>query len=457
MHCVGVIAEYNPFHIGHAHQLKAIKALYPDALIIVAMSGSFVQRGEPALFDKFSRARWALLNGAHAVIELPIVYATANAERFASGAVRLLAKLGATTLAFGAENDDAKALWQMASLSRSEEVQTACRNYLQQGLSYGAALRQALADLMPDAVYNGPNTLLGLEYVKAIQKYNLSMEILPIKRSSSHHASALDVAAPSGSALRQAITAVSQSMVTTERSIAATEKSLATAGKSIVAAENSIAATVKSTATTEKSLATTEKSIVAAEQSMIAPILKAFPPSIQSSVQALITGGNFASYAQYEYLIHYESRRQSADELLKFPDFSEGLNALWSKAGASASWSEAIEQIKSKRYTYARLQRMGAYTVLNLTKELQDKAYEAGPLYGRLLGFIDEARPWLKTQTTVFPIIQKWGPFMQAATGLAKDMALLDTRATNIRALCVKNKDLRVGTEDYVQSPLYIK
>lgn len=401
MHCIGVIAEYNPFHIGHAHQLEVIKSLYPDALIIVAMSGSFVQRGEPALFDKFSRARWALLNGAHAVVELPTVYATANAERFASGAVHLLAKLGVTTLAFGAENDDAQALWQMASLSRSEDVQTACRNYLQQGLPYGAALRQALTDFIPDAVHNGPNTLLGLEYVKAIQKYSLPMEILPIKRSSSHHASTLDVGAPSGSALRQAITAVSQSM--------------------------------------------------------IAPILKAFPPSIQSSVQALITGGNFADYAQYEYLVHYESRRQSADELLKFPDFSEGLNALWSKAGASASWNEAIEQIKSKRYTYARLQRMGAYTVLNLTKELQDKVHEAGPLYGRLLGFTDEARPWLKTQTTVFPIIQKWGPFVQTATGLGKDMALLDTVATNIRALCVKNQSLRQGNEDYVQSPLYIK
>lgn len=408
MHCMGVIAEYNPFHIGHAHQLKAIKARYPDALIIVAMSGSFVQRGEPALFDKFSRARWALLNGAHAVVELPSVYATANAERFAAGAVRLLAKLGVTTLAFGSENDDAESLWQMASLSRSEEVQTTCRNYLQQGLPYGAALRQSLTDLMPDAAHNGPNTLLALEYIKTIQAYNLSIDILPIKRTSSHHATDVDVTAPSGSALRQAITTADSP---------------------------------------------TGNSPCKSFQS----IQQAFPPSIRSDVKDLLLGQNLTDYARYESLVHFESRRQSADELLKYPDFSEGLHILWSKAGAAPDWSTAVETIKSKRYTYARLQRMGSYTVLNLTKELQDQAHSEGPLYGRLLGFTDEARPWLKSQASQFPIIQKWGPFVQTAVGLAKDMALLDTRATNIRGLCVRSKERRKGNEDYVQSPLYIK
>lgn len=408
MKTIGIVAEYNPFHIGHAHQLEMVTAKYPDALIVVAMSGSFVQRGEPALFDKFSRARWALLNGTHAVVELPTVYATANAERFAAGAVRLLAKLGVTTLAFGSENDDAESLWQMASLSRSEAVQSVCRSYLQEGLAYGTALRRALHDIMPEAAHNGPNTLLALEYIKAIQAYNLSMDILPIKRTSSHHATDVDVTAPSGSALRQAITTADSPTANSP-------------GKSFQG------------------------------------IQQAFPPSIRSDVADLLLGQNLTDYARYESLVHFESRRQRPDTLLAYPDFSEGLHTLWTKAGAAPDWSSAVETIKSKRYTYARLRRMGAYTVLNLTEELQDKAHEAGPLYGRLLGFTDEARPWLKAQAAAFPIIQKWSPFVQAATGLARDMALLDTRATDIRALCTKNPEWRKGHMDYVQSPLYVK
>ena len=427
MNCIGIIAEYNPFHIGHAHQLVMVKTKYPDALIVVAMSGSFVQRGEPALFDKFSRARWALLNGAHAVVELPTVYATANAERFAAGGVRLLAKLGVTTLAFGSENDNAEVLWQMASLSRSEEVQSACRTYLQEGLSYGSALRRALHDIMPDAVHNGPNTLLALEYIKAIQAYKLSMDILPIKRTSSHHATDVDVTAPSGSALRQAISTP-----------------------------------VTPTADSLKADSPTAGSTTAGSPTANSPIERfqhiqpAFPPSIRSEVKDLLSGQNVTDYALYESLCHFESRRQHSDDLLKYPDFSEGLHTLWTKAGAATDWSAAVEMIKSKRYTYARLRRMGSYTVLNLTKGLQDQAHSEGPLYGRLLGFTDEARHWLKSQSSQFPIVQKWSPFVQTATGLAKNMALLDTRATDIRALCEKNPELRKGHMDYMQSPLYV-
>lgn len=151
-----------PFHKGHEHQLKELAKRYPDALRLVVMSGSFVQRGEPALFDKFTRARWALLNGAHAVIELPTVYATANAERFAAGGVRLLHRLGVRALAFGTETEDASLLQKIARLSLSSTVQTACREALKKGEFYGTALRQAIITECPDAaaIVNQPTPCL---------------------------------------------------------------------------------------------------------------------------------------------------------------------------------------------------------------------------------------------------------------------------------------------------------
>ena len=115
MHAVGIIAEYNPFHNGHAYHLSCAKRLSGCTHAIVAMSGSFVQRGDTAAFDKFARARWALCHGADLVLELPTAFACASAERFARGGVALLAGTGLIcALAFGAEHADLALLSSMA-------------------------------------------------------------------------------------------------------------------------------------------------------------------------------------------------------------------------------------------------------------------------------------------------------------------------------------------------------
>jgi predicted nucleotidyltransferase len=105
--CTGIIAEYNPFHNGHLYQLSRARELSGTRAVAIAMSGSFTQRGEPACTDKFTRAKWALANGADIVFELPAVFALANAERFAKGGVALLGMSGIVdALSFGAENAD---------------------------------------------------------------------------------------------------------------------------------------------------------------------------------------------------------------------------------------------------------------------------------------------------------------------------------------------------------------
>lgn len=405
MNCIGIIAEYNPFHTGHAHQLKILARQYPDALRLVVMSGSFVQRGEPALFDKFTRARWALLNGAHAVIELPTVYATANAERFASGAVRLLHQLGARALSFGSETNDAALLQKIATGSEDKAVQDACRQAMKNGEFFGTALRQAIIAQYPEAaaIVNQPNALLGLEYTKAIRNYGLDMAIIPIKREGEHHTNELTNSWPSGSALRQQIR---------------------------------VAHTKEQSGDT------------------LTPYV---PTNLVTDYTEKITAHAYTDMERYHDLVLYESRKLSATQLELLADFNEGLHQVWPFAGQKESWSLGREALKSKRYSYARLDRMAAYTVLGISQELQDNAHISGPQYGRLLGFTDEARPWLQQKDFKVPLIQKWAPFVNSATGLDAKMASLDQRATDIQKLCMKSSSARQGGEDFYFTPWYIK
>lgn len=407
MNCIGIIAEYNPFHIGHAHQLNELAKCYPDSIRLVVMSGSFVQRGEPALFDKFTRARHALLNGAHAVIELPTVYATANAERFAAGGVRLLYQLGARSLAFGTETDNTALLQKIASLSQAESVQNACRKALKKGEFYGTALRQAIIAKCPEAatIVSQPNALLGLEYTKAIQKYDLAMDIIPILREGEHHSDELTSNWPSGTALRQQLRNQTDS----------------------------------------------------SNVDFMTKLAAFLPANLASAYKEAITSGAYTDMNRYYDLILYESRKQSSSQLASFADFKEGLQQAWSSAGQKESWTKARETLKSKRYSYARLDRMATYTILGITQQLQDRAHEAGPQYARLLGFTDKARPWLQRKAFEVPLIQKWAPFINTATGLVAELTALDQRATNIQKICIKNPLKRNGGEDFYFTPWYIK
>lgn len=403
MKCIGIVAEYNPFHIGHAHQLQQLRKDHPDALIVVAMSGSFVQRGEPAIFNKFIRARWALLNGAHAVIELPTIYATANAERFAAGAIRLLAAMGATAISFGSETTDLPTLTRMAQLSTSPSVQSHCQSLLKKGLFYGAALRQAMAIQAPEIepLLQQPNALLGIEYIRAIQKYHLNIDVYPLQRDGEHHSEILTNTWPSGSALRHYLYANTP-------------------------------------------------------QGIIHDIVSYIPSSIHTDYATLIKEGDLLDPKRYEDFILYESRCRTQSELQRLCDFNEGLENRWLQASQAATWGEARELLKTKRYSYARLNRMASYTLLNITQELQTNAHHQGPTYARLLGFTHEARPWLQAKNFTIPLIQKWAPFVKQAQGLTAQLARLDQKATDIQQLCLFAPQKRRGRTDYTFTPWYI-
>lgn len=189
----GVIAEYNPFHQGHALHLSYSRTLTKADYLIVVMSGNYVQRGAPAMFDKYTRAHAALQNGADLVLELPPAVSTASAEYFAKGAVALLEDTGIVTdLCFGSECGELTELMPIASFlaEEPEEYQLFLRQELKKGSSYPKARTEAFwqcGHSVSTALLSEPNNLLGIEYLKALIRTESSVRPHTLKRLGAHY------------------------------------------------------------------------------------------------------------------------------------------------------------------------------------------------------------------------------------------------------------------------------
>ena len=210
MHTVGIICEYNPFHLGHRKQLDAVRDKFPGCTIVCLMSGSYVQRGEPAIFDKAVRAEAALENGADLVLELPVTYALSSAEGFAAGGVSILSGF-CDTLCFGAESGTRESLLATAQALLGSEFREALPRFLALGLSFPAARERALAEIGADtSLLQKSNDILAVEYCKAILCQNSRLEIFPIPRGGDYASTAPDAENPSATFVRAAIRAGAQ-------------------------------------------------------------------------------------------------------------------------------------------------------------------------------------------------------------------------------------------------------
>ena len=204
MKTVGIICEYNPFHLGHKKQISAIRSLCgDDTAVVCLMSGNFVQRGAPAIFDKSRRAKAAVLAGADLVLELPVEAALSSAEGFAAGGVSILGPF-CDLLCFGAENADPAVLMDTARALLSSEFPPRLRSALESGKSFPAARQQALEELgLEGALLTSPNNILAVEYCKAILAQRSPMAPLPIHRGGDYHDQSPDDENPSATALRR--------------------------------------------------------------------------------------------------------------------------------------------------------------------------------------------------------------------------------------------------------------
>ncbi|MDO5546322.1 MAG: nucleotidyltransferase family protein [Eubacteriales bacterium] len=200
---VGIVCEYNPFHRGHWKQMNTIREKFgAETGIICAMSGNYVQRGHPAVFDKTLRAEAALRCGADLVVELPVTAALSSAEGFASGGVAVLSRL-CGGLCFGAETADLSLLQNTAQALLSGDFPPLLRRELDKGRSFPAARQAALEEMgLSGEILGSPNNILAVEYCKAILRQHSPMKPLPIFRAGSYHAEKADPENPSATSLR---------------------------------------------------------------------------------------------------------------------------------------------------------------------------------------------------------------------------------------------------------------
>lgn len=213
MHVTGLITEYNPFHNGHLYHMEKAKKQTGADYLVVVMSGNFVQRGGPAILDKYSRTKAALMAGADLVIELPAMFASSSAEDFAGCSIALLTGLGVVnTLCFGSESGSLPSLEKAASLILEEPdpYKNALKKYLKTGLPFPAARTKALLesnspDEFPELeeIFSCPNNILAIEYIKAIRKQKSPVRPTTIKRQiSGYHQEELNSSISSATAIR---------------------------------------------------------------------------------------------------------------------------------------------------------------------------------------------------------------------------------------------------------------
>lgn len=204
MKITGIICEYNPLHLGHKKQLDLIRATQgPDTGIVCLMSGNFVQRGMPAIIDKSTRAKTAVLCGADLVLELPVTAALSSAEGFAAKGVSVLSPF-CERLCFGAETANSQILTDTAKALLSDSFSQALRLELDRGLSFPAARQSALFSMGLDGnILSTPNNILAVEYCKAILSQNSAMRPMPIVREGGYHDALPDADNPSATALRR--------------------------------------------------------------------------------------------------------------------------------------------------------------------------------------------------------------------------------------------------------------
>jgi predicted nucleotidyltransferase len=378
MRVTGVICEYNPFHNGHALHLRRARAQSGADFIVCVMSGSFTQRGEPAAFDKWTRARAALEGGADAVFELPALYALSPADGFARAGVRLLEALGVVThLSFGVEKEALPLLDRLLALTADESPAIKAR--IRQGLDAGMTLPRARAqailletgDPAAGALLNKPNLTLALEYLRALQAMGTPPPIaaVPIAREGAgyHDADASSLASATG--VRAALLRADWDAV--------------------------------------------RRAVPHAALWHTAPLCR--PEALD---QALL----------------YVLRTQDAPALRTLRGMDEGLeHRLLAAAQSSASRAQLLEAVKTKRYTHARLSRLLACVLLQIPQSLYDR-YPLPP-YARLLGMRRSASTLLRqiAQKATLPLVNRPGRALAAES----PVFALDMRATDVRALAL--------------------
>ena len=411
----GIIAEYNPFHNGHLYQLREAQRLTEQPIVVV-MSASFMQRGEPACLSKWLRARLAVENGAALVLELPTAFSLRSAQFFASGGVQLLAATGSVnTLSCGVESPELD-FGALAQRITSDAAQGRIRSLLSQGKSYAAACAAVLSEAQQAAgvtamqassnegkAFAGltkPNDILALEYAKALQATDIKPLFIE-RRGDGYNDREISGTMSSATAIRQALNNSDDGWQ------------------------------------------------------------QAVPASVR---QALLDNAPGYDAALLWQLMRYKLRLMSVDAIADACQCSEGLENLLKDAAACPSFAEALQLCTSKRYTTSRIRRLFMQLLLDVPRwRWEDNA----PAYLRVLAFNDTGRQLLKQMKatpslpTLTRLYRNWPQRLQhlqlRQQQIYSQQLQLELRATELWSLLQLNPSLNRSGNDFLSSPAYVK
>ena len=420
MNLLGLVVEYNPFHNGHKYHLEKSKELTNATHTMAIMSGSFLQRGEPALFDKYTRAEIAVKNGVDLVIELPTLYSCQSAEIFSHGAIATLNSLNCVnSVCFGSEEGNVEILRTIAEIlvREPEEFRSSLKKYLDDGLVFPIARSKSLYDYINknnllslkeeelQQVLNSSNNILGIEYIKSLIKLNSSIKPFTITRVASEYNS----------------------------------KNIESNICSATAIRNSLK-----------------------NNSNLELIKNVVPTSTFEEIENKISQKFNPLYDSDFYDILSSTIIRDFDNLTNYFEVNEGIeNKIYSNIFKSKTLEELIDLTKSKRYTMTKIKRTLNNILLGIIRDdvLKVKDLSQVP-YIRILAFNNKGREIIKKikDSSDIEIITKFSKISHIEDPLFDTLIKYDLKASNMYNMIYykNNKNLVKGPMDYYISPKYI-
>ena len=404
MKSTGLIVEYNPFHNGHLHHVEQARQLTNADVIIAVMSGNFLQRGEPAIVSKWARAKMALSAGVDLVVELPYVFAVQHAKKFAFGSINILKALDCDNFCFGSESGDIDEFYQALNFIKVNQVtyEENVKKLMKTGISFPSALTNSFTMINHQGEFvdlTKPNNILGFHYIEANHELITPMKAYTIKRKNANYH----------------------------------DKEFSSS-------------TIASATSIRKATFEGNQSLQKIEQYIPDSTLKAME-------EYLSEYGSFHHWEQYWPFLQYRLLNISSEDLEKIYDIEEGLeHRLQKMAKESQSFQEFMNKIKTKRYTWTRLQRICVHILTNTKKNEMKKLHDEIQ-YIRLLGMTHKGREYLnhKKKDLPFPIISKLSSY-------PNKIVQLDVRAANIYAQGLQEPyRSSLFKMEYAQPPYYFK
>ena len=406
MKASGIIVEYNPFHNGHLYHAKQAKKMTGSDIVIAVMSGNFLQRGEPAFVDKWARANMALNNGVDIVLELPYTFATSNAPTFARGAIQLLDAVQCSAFCFGSEDGAIEPFERSLHLIRqsNEDYEKIIKEAVRRGNSYPKALNEAYQTVADASATDGkladlskPNNILGFHYMEAAASIGSEMTAITIPRIvAQYHDDAIE-------------------------------------GNQIASATG-----------IRKSFFETDS-------------LDAVVDFIPDSTREVLTNWKderliFGNWQSFYPKLRFTILREGPSRLALIADITEGIeNLLYRAAANNETFDGFMNEIKSKRYTWTRLQRMLTHIFTGFTYNLRSEMKD--PAYLRLLGMTSAGRLYLNEHKKRLKL-----PLVSKAAAFSHPSLHFDIHASDMYALGIGkgNSQSEIGM-DYNTHPIIVK